>query len=159
MASYQMRKYFKNVKTAWGHSLVSSFHGSNELLALAPTKDGQKDTKIWFDWKFDFLIFIIIFCTGLKVKKKKELKAKLVYLNSNWQCTKSNIFQKSSKNRWNSISIKSKQEIKSSNKHFTFLYSDEAQAILFLCWQDRISSKGKLKKEIDNGNNLNVNKS
>ena len=37
---------------------------------------------------------------------KKLLKIKLIYLKSNRQYTKPNIFQKSSKNRWNSTFVK-----------------------------------------------------
>ena len=131
---------------------MCSFHCSNELLALAPIKYTITNPKSFGSSLslLDFLMLLKICCRDCK-SRQETVKDKLIYLKSTWQYTKANIFQKFSKNRWNSTSIK--KGTLSRSTPFTFLYSDEARAIFVLCRSDKISLKEKLKK-IYNVNNL-----
>ena len=45
VASYETRKYYKNLKTAWGHSSVSSFHFSYEIISTGTHKIRTKRYK------------------------------------------------------------------------------------------------------------------
>ena len=70
--SYEIRKYKKNLKTACGHSLVSSFHCSNKLFVVTPIKYARGDTKSFRSsvTLLDFLNLLKIFCTGIILYRK-----------------------------------------------------------------------------------------
>ena len=80
-----------------GTQLLSSFHWSNQLLALAPIQLRIRTNRYQTFQSnltlLDFLIFLKIICTGVG-QDKKWLKTKLIWLKGNLQYTELNIFQK-----------------------------------------------------------------
>ena len=88
LVSQEIRKYQKNIKYGWAHSIVPSLPSKTKALLIVVKKHDKTHTKLFLSYPvlLDCYILFQIFCLGLQVKIYQDCKfiqalLKIVNLN------------------------------------------------------------------------------